>query len=56
LKNSYDGSKTTCYDKQRLTKRNLHDFCAMLREKSGLKDSVLVIVEENIAMFDMKLK
>jgi hypothetical protein len=51
LKNTYDGSDTTCYDKLRLTKRNFHDLCAMLREKCGLKDTVFVTVEENVAMF-----
>jgi hypothetical protein len=51
LKQTYDGSETNCYDKLRLTKRNFHDLCAMLREKCGLKDSTLVTVEENLAMF-----
>jgi hypothetical protein len=51
LKTTYDGSETACYDKLRLTKRNFHDLCAMLREKCGLKDSTLVTVEENVAMF-----
>ena len=43
LKKTYDGSETTCYDKLRLTKRNFHDLCAMLREKCGLKDSIFEI-------------
>ena len=51
LKQTYEGSETTCYDKLRLTKRNFHDLCAMLREKCGLKDSTFVTVEENVAMF-----
>jgi hypothetical protein len=51
LKKTYDGSDVTCYDKLRLTKRNFHDLCAMLREKCGLKDSIYVTVEENVAMF-----
>ena len=51
MKQTYEGSKTTCYDKLRLTKRNFHDLCAMLREKCGLKDSTFVTVEENVAMF-----
>jgi hypothetical protein len=51
LKKTYDGSETACYDTLRLTKRNFHDLCAMLREKCGLKDTTLVTVEENLAMF-----
>ena len=51
LKKTYDGSEITCYDKLRVTKRNFHDLCAMLREKCGLKDSMFVTVEENVAMF-----
>ena len=51
LKQTYEGSETTCYDKLRLTKRNFHDLCAMLREKCGLKDSRFVAGEENVAMF-----
>uniref|UniRef100_A0ACD5WVN9 Uncharacterized protein n=1 Tax=Avena sativa TaxID=4498 RepID=A0ACD5WVN9_AVESA len=51
LKKTYDGSEAYCYDKLRLTKRNFHDLCAMLREKCGLKDSMFVTVEENVAMF-----
>lgn len=51
LKTTYDGSESNCYDKLRLTKRNFHDLCAMLREKCGLKDSTLFTVEENVAMF-----
>ena len=51
LKKTYDGSETTCYDKLRLTKRNFHDLCAMLREKCGLKDSIFVTVEEKVSMF-----
>ena len=51
LKQTYDGSEANCYDKLRLTKRNFHDLCAMLREKCGLKDSIFVTVKENVAMF-----
>jgi hypothetical protein len=40
LKELYDASEVTCYDELRLTKRNFHDLCAMLREKCGLCDSV----------------
>ncbi|CAL5067541.1 unnamed protein product [Urochloa decumbens] len=47
----YDGSELTCYDKLRLTKRNFHDLCIMLRERCGLRDSVYVNVEEKVAMF-----
>jgi hypothetical protein len=47
----YDGSDITCYDKLRLTKRNFHDLCAILRERCGLRDSVYVSVEEKVAMF-----
>ena len=50
LKGMYDGAEVTCYDQLRLTKRNFHDLCAMLREKCGLKDSTFVTVEENVAM------
>jgi hypothetical protein len=50
LKNTYDGSKSTCYDKLRLTKRNFRDLCAMLCEKCGLEDSMFVAAEENLAM------
>ena len=31
LKEMYDSSKVTCYDELRLTKRNFHDLCIMLR-------------------------
>ncbi|CAM0902883.1 unnamed protein product [Alopecurus aequalis] len=51
LKDMYDGAKVACYDQLRLTKRNFHDLCAMLREKCGLCDSVYVAVEEKVAMF-----
>ena len=51
LKKTYDGSETTCYDKLCLTKRNFHDLCAMLREKCGLKGSMFMTVEEDVAMF-----
>lgn len=51
LKDMYDGTKVACYDQLRLTKRNFHDLCAMLREKCGLRDSVYVTVEEKVAMF-----
>ena len=51
LKDMYDGAKVACYDQLRLTKRNFHDLCAMLREKCGLRDSVFVAVEEKVAMF-----
>jgi hypothetical protein len=47
----YDGSEVTCYDKLRLTKRNFHDLCAILREKCGMRDNVCVTVEEKVAMF-----
>ena len=51
LKKTYNGSEATCYDKLRLTKRNFHDLVAMLREKCGLKDSLFMTVEEDVAMF-----
>jgi hypothetical protein len=51
LKELYDASEVTCYDELRLTKRNFHDLCAMLREKCGLCDSVHSKVEERVAMF-----
>ena len=51
LKQTYNGSESTCYDKLRLTKRNFHDLCAMLGEKCGLKDTIFVTVEENPATF-----
>ncbi|CAM0874640.1 unnamed protein product [Alopecurus aequalis] len=51
LKDMYDGTEVACYDQLRLTKRNFHDLCAMLREKCGLCDSVFVVVEEKVAMF-----
>jgi hypothetical protein len=51
LKDMYDGTEVACYDQLRLTKRNFHDLCAMLREKCGLRDSVYVTVEEKVAMF-----
>lgn len=51
LKEMYDGSDVTCYDELRLTKRNFHDLCTLLREKCGLKDSIYVTVEEKVAMF-----
>jgi hypothetical protein len=51
LKEMYDGSEVTCYDELRLTKRNFHDLCIMLREKCGLRDSVYVTMEEKVAMF-----
>ena len=51
LKEMYDGSEVTCYDKLCLTKRNFHDLCTMLRETCGLHDSVYVSVEEKVAMF-----
>ena len=51
LNKTYNGSETTCYDKLRLTKRNFHDLCALLREKCGLKDSIFMTVEENVATF-----
>ena len=35
----------------RLTKRNFHGLCIILREKCGLRDSVYVSVEEKVAMF-----
>jgi len=50
LKNLYEGSEVTCYDELRLTKRNFHDLCNMLRERCGLRGSVFVDVEENAAM------
>ncbi|XBI96575.1 hypothetical protein VPH35_032840 [Triticum aestivum] len=31
LKDMYDGSEVACYDQLRLTKRNFHDLCTMLR-------------------------
>ena len=51
LKDMYDGCEVACYDQLRLTKRNFHDLCTMLREKCGLRDSVYVSVEEKVAMF-----
>ena len=51
LKDMYDGTEVACYDQLRLTKRNFHDLCAMLREKCGLRGSVYVTVEEKVAMF-----
>jgi hypothetical protein len=51
LKEMYDGAEVACYDQLRLTKRNFHDLCTMLREKCGLRDSVYVSVEEKVAMF-----
>ena len=48
LKELYNGSEVACYDELRLTKRNFHDLCAMLREKCGLKDSIYVTVEEKV--------
>jgi hypothetical protein len=51
LKDLYDGAEVACYDQLRLTKRNFHDLCAMLRAKCGLSDSVYVTVEEKVAMF-----
>jgi hypothetical protein len=51
LKDMYDGSEVACYDQLRLTKRNFHDLCTMLREKCGLRESVYVAVEEKVAMF-----
>jgi hypothetical protein len=51
LKEMYDSTEVACYDQLRLTKRNFHDLCAMLREKCGLRDSVYVSVEEKVAMF-----
>ncbi|CAL5009792.1 unnamed protein product [Urochloa decumbens] len=51
LKEMYHGSEVTCYDKLRLTKRNFHDLCALLRERCGLRDSVYIAVEEKVAMF-----
>ena len=44
LKQTYDGSEENCYDKLRLTKRNFHDLCAMLREKCGLSGSIYVVL------------
>ena len=38
LKEMYDSSKVTCYDELRLTKRNFHDSCIMLRERCGLRE------------------
>uniref|UniRef100_A0A8R7NXJ7 Myb/SANT-like domain-containing protein n=1 Tax=Triticum urartu TaxID=4572 RepID=A0A8R7NXJ7_TRIUA len=35
LKGLYDGAEVTCYDQLRLTKRNFHDLCTMLRERAG---------------------
>ncbi|XP_073365423.1 uncharacterized protein [Aegilops tauschii subsp. strangulata] len=51
LKDMYDGSEVACYDQLRLTKRNFHDLCTMLRERCGLSGSVYVTVEEKVAMF-----
>lgn len=51
LKEMYNGSEITCYDELRLTKRNFHALCTMLREKCGLIDSIYVTVEEKVAMF-----
>ena len=51
LKDMYDGSEVACYDQLRLTKRNFHDLCTMLRERCGLSGSVYVTVEEKVACF-----
>jgi hypothetical protein len=51
LKEMYDGSEVACYDQLRLTKRNFHDLCTILRERCGLRGSVFVAVEEKVAMF-----
>ena len=51
LKDMYDDLQVACYDQLRLTKRNFHDLCTMLRERCGLRDSVYVVVEEKVAMF-----
>ena len=51
LRELHNGPEVTCYDELRLTKRNFHDLCAMLREKCALKDSIYVTVEEKVAMF-----
>ncbi|CAM0958695.1 unnamed protein product [Alopecurus aequalis] len=51
LKDMYDGTEVACYDQLRLTKRNFHDLCAMLREKGGLRGSVYVAMEEKVVMF-----
>jgi hypothetical protein len=51
LGGTFNGTETRCYDELRLTKRNFHNLCAMLREKGGLKDTTYVTVEENVAMF-----
>ena len=51
LKEMYDGSEVTCYDNLRLTKRNFHGLCIILREKCGIRGSVYVSVEEKVAMF-----
>ena len=56
LKEMYNGSEVTCYDELRLTKRNFHDLCTMLRMKCGLKDSVYVTVEEKVDMFLLRMK
>ncbi|XBH77111.1 hypothetical protein VPH35_103638 [Triticum aestivum] len=47
LKGLYDGAEVTCYDQLRLTKRNFHDLCTMLRnvrEKCNV-----TITKENIS-------
>ncbi|CAL5036409.1 unnamed protein product [Urochloa decumbens] len=49
LKEMYHGSEVTCYDKLRLTKRNFHDLCALLRERCGARtgaESAQVLAEE----------
>jgi hypothetical protein len=51
LKDLYDGAEVACYDQLRITKRNFHDLCAILRAICGLSDSVYVMVEEKVAMF-----
>jgi hypothetical protein len=51
LKELYDSSEVTCYENLRLTKRNFHDLCIILREKCDLPDSVFVSVQEKVAMF-----
>jgi len=51
LRNMYQGSNVYCYDSLRLTKRSFSDLSAILREKSGLQDTLNVSVEEKLAIF-----
>jgi hypothetical protein len=51
LCNLYHGSNIYCYDILRLTKRSFSELCSILQEKSGLYDTLNVLVEEKLAIF-----